>query len=416
MTAEFISVGTEILMGYIVNTNAAFLAKECVGLGISCMYQSTVGDNAKRLKEAIATAANRCDIVIVTGGLGPTEDDLTKEMAAEYFGLELKEDEKALSDIKEYFIKRGIDFTENNRKQALVPEGAICLYNPNGTAPGIIIENEQAIVILLPGPPREMQAMWNDQVKPYLAGKTDVSFYSTMVKICGVSESLVEELIIDLVESSNPTVATYASDGEVSIRVTASAEDEKTAKKLVKPIVKDLKSRFGDSVFATSAEESLEGSLIELLEKNEMTISTAESCTAGLLAGRIVNVSGASEVFKEGVITYSNKAKRDRLGVKKSTLAKYSAVSAEVAKEMVKGLMALTKSDVGVSVTGYAGSDSEEEPDAGLVYIAVSVRGNIKVSKFNFRGNRNKVRNSAVANALTMTRMCLFEYIHENEK
>lgn len=414
MTAEIICVGTEILMGNIVNTNAAFIAERLAILGITNYYQTVVGDNEKRVEDTIKLAMSRSDIVILSGGLGPTEDDLTKEIAARCMDKDLVFDERAWEEIETFFNKRGIKLTENNRKQAFVPKDSIVMYNPNGTAPGIIMEGNGKIIILLPGPPIELIPMFKDQVEPYLAEKSNCAFYSKMVKLCGIGESEAETEIADLIHSNNPTVATYAKTGEVHIRVTGSGEDEKSAKKVVKPVVKDLKARFGSKIYSTEENATLEESVVELLSNNGLTISTAESCTGGLLCGRIINAPGASEIIKEGIVTYSNKAKRTRLGVKKSTLNKYGAVSEQTAKEMVKGVLGLTKADTALAVTGIAGPDGgTEEKPVGLVYIACSVCGNTKVEKFQFRGNRQKIRESATTQALTMLRMSILEYLSE---
>ena len=414
MIAEIVCVGTEILMGNIVNTNAKYIAENLAILGISNYYQTVVGDNEARLTETIKLALSRSDIVILVGGLGPTEDDLTKEVAAKCLNKEMSLDERAWNEIKNYFDKRGLKLTDNNKKQALVPEGALVMYNPNGTAPGIIMEDEGKTVILLPGPPLEMIPMFDDQVKPYLQTKSHCAIYSTMVKMCGTGESIVATEIDDLIHSDNPTVATYAKTGEVHVRVTGSAEDEKAAKKLVKPVVKELKARFGAKIYTTDENVTLEESIVDLLAKNDLTVATAESCTGGLLAGRIINVPGASEIIKEGVVTYSNKAKRHRLSVKKSTLEKHGAVSEQTAREMVKGILALTKADTALSVTGIAGPDggSEEKP-VGLVYIGCSVCGKVRVEKFQFKGSRQKIRESATTQALTLLRMCILEYLSE---
>jgi len=414
MIAETICVGTEMLMGNIVNTNATRIAEQLAMIGITHYYQTVVGDNEARLTDTIKLALSRSDIVILSGGLGPTGDDITKEVAAKCMGKELVFDEKAWDEITTYFLKRGIKLTENNRKQAMVPVGAKVLYNPNGTAPGIIMEENDKIVILLPGPPIELIPMLEDQVKPFLQEKSDVFYFTKMVKLCGKGESVVESEIEDLVKCDNPTVATYAKTGEVHIRVTGAAADEKEARKLVKPVVKELKARFGANIYTTEEEVSLEESVVDLLAKNNLTVAVAESCTGGLLAGRIINVPGASEIIKEGIVTYSNKAKRTRLGVKKSTLQKHTAVSEQVAKEMVKGVLGLTKADTALSVTGYAGPDGGTEDDpVGTVYIGCSVCGRSNVYRFQFRGSRQKIRESATTQALTVLRMNILEYVSE---
>ncbi len=415
MKAEIICVGTEILMGNIVNTNAAYISRGLAGLGVSCYYQSVVGDNDGRLAEVFNEAAKRADIVILSGGLGPTEDDLTKETVAKTMGRQLIEDEKAWKQIKKFFEKRDIKYTDNNRKQALVPEGARVLYNKNGTAPGIIVEGEEVTAILLPGPPGELIPMWDDQVVPYIKEKSDVVFVSEMVKLCGVGESLVETELKDLIDAqSNPTIATYAKVGEVDIRVTASGTDEKAAHKLVKPVVKEIKKRFGSYIFTTDENVTLEAAVMQLLDENKLTLATAESLTGGMLTSRLINVPGASEVIKTGFVTYSNKSKRKYLGVKRSTLEKHGAVSEQCAKEMVKGCQTATKADAAISLTGIAGPDGgTDEKPVGLTYIGVSVLGKIKVKKFVFSGEREKIRESATATALTMLRHSLLENLTE---
>ena len=372
MNAEIICVGTELLLGNIVNTNAAFIAERISRLGIGCYNQCVVGDNMDRVLAQLKESSSRSEIIILSGGLGPTEDDMTKEAVAEFNKLPLIEDAVSRKSITDYFAKRGIEPTENNWKQALVPKGAIPVPNANGTAPGIILETKKNTYILLPGPPIELEAMFDDEIMPYLASKQDSVLYSRTVKIVGIGESKAETMIKDLIDAqTNPTIATYAKTAEVHIRVTASASDDKEAKKLVKPVVKEIKARFGEHVYAAEDGVSLEKAIIDLLESNKMTLSTVESCTGGLIASSIVSVSGASEVFKCGLVTYSNKSKRKLAGVKKGTLDKHGAVSAQVATEMAKGGAAATKSDVCISVTGIAGPDGgTEEKPVGLVYIA----------------------------------------------
>lgn len=415
MTVELISVGTEILLGSIVNTNAAYLAEQCAGLGLSCYYQSVVGDNAERLALTLKCAMERADIVILSGGLGPTEDDLTKETAAKLCGSRLVDNEDWRKRISEFFDARGMKPTENNWKQAKVPEGAIVLDNPNGTAPGLIMEQKNVRIILLPGPPNELVPMFENSVKPYLEQLAPGAIYSQTVKICGVGESKVETEIKDLIDAqTNPTLATYAKTGEVHLRVTASAESEKEAKKLTKPMVKELKARFGADIYTTEDDVTLEKAVEDLLLANKLTLTCAESCTGGLLAARLVNVPGSSEVFKAGLVTYSNKAKRKLLNVKKSTLQKYGAVSAKTAEEMAKGAAFASKCDVTVATTGIAGPDGgTKEKPVGLVYIACSVKGKVTVKEYHFTGSRAKVRESTVSAALTLMRSCILEYISD---
>lgn len=412
MTVEIICVGTELLLGNIVNTNAAYLAEKCAGMGLSCYYQSVVGDNAGRLTEAVRTAVGRSDIVILSGGLGPTEDDLTKETAAAVMGKELFMDEESKRDIEAYFKRRNMEATNNNWKQALIPEGGIVLKNHNGTAPGVIMRNESTHVILLPGPPMELIPMFEESVMPYLNGLEPGIIYSQTVKTCGVPESKVETILKDLIDAqTNPTIATYAKTGEVHIRVTAKADGEKEAKKLIKPVVKELKTRFGHDIYTTDEETTLEKSVVDLLLANDLSVTCAESCTGGMLSARLINIPGVSEVYKCGYVTYSNKAKRKILGVKKSTLQKYGAVSPQTAEEMAKGAAFMYKADVSVSVTGIAGPDGgTQEKPVGLVYIACNVKGNVTVQEYHFIGNRAKIRESAVTSALILMRRCMLEY------
>lgn len=412
MTVEIICVGTEILLGNIVNTNAAYIAEKCAGLGLSCYYQSVVGDNEERLTHVLSTAVDRSDVVILSGGLGPTEDDLTKEVAAKVCGKKLYVNDECMERISEYFANRDIEPTENNWKQARIPEGAMVMQNNNGTAPGIIIETEASKLILLPGPPNELTPMFEESVVPYLETLTSEVIDSQTVKICGVPESEVETRVKDMIDSqTNPTLATYAKTGEVHIRVTASAGSHKEARKLIKPVVKELKSRFGYDVYSTEEDTTLEKAVVELLQGNGLTVTSAESCTGGMLSARLINVPGASDIFKVGFVTYSNKAKRKFLGVKKSTLQKYGAVSRQTAGEMAKGAAFNNKADVAVAITGIAGPDggSEEKP-VGLVYIACNVKGNITVKEYHCKGNRAKIRESATSSALILMRSCVLEY------
>lgn len=412
MVVELVSVGTELLLGNIVNTNTQFLAEKCAGLGLTMYYQTVVGDNHDRMAEVIRTALERSDIVILNGGLGPTEDDMTKEVCAEVMELPLLEDAHSVERIQAFFKdSTSKDISDNNWKQALAPAGAKILDNDNGTAPGYIVEKDGKTAILLPGPPDEMIPMFMEQVYPYLKELQPEVIYSQIVKVCGMGESRLENELKDLIEQqTNPTIATYAKVGEVHIRVTAKAEDEESAKKLIKPVVKEIKHRLGDKVYSTKENETLEMAVVKLLEKYELTVTTAESCTGGLLAGRLLNVPGASDVYKEGFITYSNKAKRKYLEVSKSILKKYGAVSEQTAKEMAIGGVFATDCDACVAVTGIAGpgGGSEEKP-VGLVYIATYMKDHVKVKEYHFKGNREKIREQAVVKALNLLRRSILD-------
>ena len=412
MVVEVISVGTELLLGNIVNTNAQFLAEKCALLGLSMYYQTVVGDNRERLADAVKTGLDRSDILILTGGLGPTEDDITKEVCAEVMGFPLAEDPHTRELIEAYF-KNSIytEIPDNNWKQAVVPQGAIVLDNHNGTAPGLILEKDGKTAILLPGPPAELYPLFMDGVYPYLQHLCPDIIFSQMVKICGVGESQVEDKLLDLINAqTNPTIAPYAKTGEVHLRITASAPDEAAARELIKPVVKEIKRRLGNAVYSLKEEETLEMAVVRLLQKYELTVATAESCTGGLLAGRLVNVPGVSEVFREGFITYSNKAKRKILDVNKTTLRKYGAVSKETAKEMATGGVFATDADACVAITGLAGPDgATDEKPVGLVFIACYMKDKVHVEKYQFKGNRNKIREQAVVKALDLLRRSILE-------
>lgn len=416
MVTELIAVGTEILLGNIVNTNSAYLSEKCAELGLAVYYQSVVGDNPDRMKSVIKTALDRSDVIILTGGLGPTEDDLTKEITAEVMGFPLVEDahtrelmEAYLREYEKNHPQRRI--TKNNYKQTMVPEGAIVMDNHNGTAPGLIMEKKGKTAILLPGPPNEMVPMFEESVYPYLRKKQPEIIYSRMVKISGIGESQVAEEIQDLIDKqTNPTIAPYAKTGEVHLRVTAKAEDEKKCKEMIKPIVRELKKRFGKNVFATREDKTLEEAVVDLLKEKNMTLSLAESCTGGAVAARIVNVPGASDALMCGYVTYTNRAKRKCLGVKKSTLNKEGAVSAKCAKEMAKGGAKAARTDVCLSVTGLAGpGGGTKETPVGTVFMGCTCAGKTTTREFHFTGNRSRIRGQAVAQALTFIRDSLLE-------
>lgn len=414
MVVELITVGTEILLGNIVNTNTQYLAEKCALLGLSMYHQVTVGDNRERLFAVLETALNRSDVVILTGGLGPTEDDLTKEVCAEVMGFDLVEDEHTRERISKYF-KNNIykEIPDNNWKQAMIPQGATVLDNSNGTAPGLIMEKDGKTAILLPGPPNELKPLFTEQVFPYLQSRQPEVIRSQMVKICGYGESQVEDKLIDLINTqTNPTIATYAKTAEVHLRVTAKAANEDEAKTLLKPVVKEIKNRFDNAVYTTKEEETLEMAVVRLLKKHELTVTTAESCTGGLIAGRLVNVPGASEVFREGFITYSNKAKRKYLDVSKGTLKKYGAVSEQTAKEMATGGVFATDADACIAVTGIAGPDADGEKPVGLVYIACYMKDKVKVEEYHFKGNREKIREQSVVKALDFLRRSILSNYH----
>lgn len=414
MIVELVCVGTEILLGNIVNTNAAYLSEMCARLGLSMYYQSVVGDNEERMMQVIKQAVDRSDVVILCGGLGPTQDDMTKEVAAKVMGKALVEDahsKECIMHMMGAHIKNNAQnkITANNWKQALIPESAIVLDNANGTAPGLIIEENGKIVILLPGPPNELIPMFENQVYPYLHKKQPEVIVSSMVKICGIGESLAEDMIRDLIDvQTNPTIATYAKTGEVHLRVTAKAETEEHAHALIRPMVEELKKRFGNTIFTTDEKVSLEESIVRQLVEKNLTVTTVESCTGGGLAARIINVPGASDVIKQAYITYSDEAKIAVAGVEREIIDTYTAVSEQTAAQMAQGGVAHSGSDIAISVTGIAGpGGGTKDKPVGLVYIGCCYRGNTIVKEYRFYGNRSKVREQAVVKGLTLLRECM---------
>ena len=416
MTAELICVGTELLLGNIVNTNGAYIAQKCADLGLSMYYQSVVGDNMRRLCKCFRAAMKRSDVVILCGGLGPTQDDLTKEAVAKVLKRELVEDKKSRKHI-EKFMKQylrntpGKAITQNNWKQALIPEGAIAVENDNGTAPGIIVEEGEKVAILLPGPPGELIPMFESKIYPYLHKRQPEIISSRTLKICGIGESQAETDIRDLIQKQkNPTVATYAKPGEVHIRLTARAVDEEEAQKLIEPVAIELRHRFGEALYTEREEMTLEGAVVELLKERGLTVTTVESCTGGALSARIVDVPGASEVLKQGFVTYSNKAKRKLVKVKKSTLKEQGAVSRKCAKEMAEGGAAAAGADGALSVTGFAGPQGgTDRYPVGTVFIGCCFKGKTRVKECHFNGDRSSVREQAVVNALVLLRQCILE-------
>ena len=412
MTVEIICVGTELLLGNIVNTNAAFLAEQCADLGLSCYYQTVVGDNRERLLATVKTGLERSDILLFSGGLGPTKDDLTKETVAEALGLPLVEDASSRKLIADYFAMRGMTPTENNWKQALIPQGAWCIENKNGTAPGVGICQDGRYVFLMPGPPNELKPMFTESIVPFLRKLEKDVIVSVTVKVVGIGESAAETLVADLMEEqSNPTLAPYAKTGEVHFRITAKAENREAAQALIAPMKKELEARFGSHVYTTKTEVTLEQALAELLMEKRYTMTTAESCTGGMIAARMVNVPGISQVLKAGFVTYANEAKTGFLGVKRETLRTYGAVSAQTAEEMAKGAAQAAGADVAVSVTGVAGPDGGTlDKPVGLVYIGCYVCGQVWTTEHRFSGNRAKIRESTTAAALVQLRKRILEY------
>ncbi|MBE6898542.1 MAG: competence/damage-inducible protein A, partial [Ruminococcaceae bacterium] len=371
-SAEILCIGTELLMGNTVNTNATYIAKGLAQNGINVYHQAVVGDNPQRLKESLDLAFSRSDIVITTGGLGPTYDDLSKETIAAWFGKELVLHEDSLRHIEDFFQRLGREMTANNRKQAMMPQDCTVFPNPNGTAPGCAIEKDGKVAFMLPGPPREMRPMFDNYVIPYLQKDSDTVLVSKMIHLFGIGESMLEHKLHDImVESSNPTLAPYAKEGEVQLRVTARVHRDEDAEAILQPMMDKVSEIAGEFIYGIDIGDLQTAAVTRLKEKG-LHVATAESCTGGYVSKRITEVDGASSVFDCGVCSYSNDIKEKVLGVSHDTLVAYGAVSEQTAREMAAGVRRLSGAEIGVSTTGIAGpgGGSPEKP-VGLVYVAV---------------------------------------------
>ena len=403
---ELISVGTEILLGDILNTDAQFLSIELARLGISVIHQSTVGDNRERLLAQLKEAADRSDIIILSGGLGPTPDDLTKEVCCEFFGKKMFLHEPTVEKIKTYFSTKGMEMAQNNLKQAMLPKDCVIFPNDNGTAPGMAIEKDGVHILVLPGPPRELKPMFRNCAVPYLMQFSDRIIVSHNIRTFGIGESLMAEKVNDLFDAENPTVAPYAKDGEALLRVTAMARTKEEAENLCKPVINEIKNRLDGFVYGVDY-TCIEEAVIEKLKEKQMKVATAESCTGGLIAKRITDVPGASEVFDCGIISYANEIKHRVLGVSEDDLNKYGAVSEPVARQMAQGALKVSGADIAVSVTGIAGPDSDStNKPVGLVYIGLADRDNVWVRELRTsRKDRSYNRYVSASNALNMIRL-----------
>ena len=409
-TAEIISVGTELLLGSVANTDAMDVSRALSELGINVYFHTVVGDNPKRLKSAVQIAKTRADIIITTGGLGPTCDDLTKQTIAEAFGKKLVYDEVEGENIKRYFATRlqSYTMTENNLRQALLPEKCTVFHNEWGTAPGCAFEADGIHVLMLPGPPRECRSMLENCAVPYLKRLADSEIRSHNIHVIGMTESAVEDKLRDMMLAlENPTLAPYAKDGEVLLRVTAKAASKDEADDLMRPVIKDVLDILGDVVYGID-KKSLEATVLEFLAEKGKTLATAESCTGGLTAKRITDAAGASRSYIGGVVTYSNESKHALLGVDRNLIEEKGAVSAEVAAQMAKGVRLRLGSDIGIGITGIAGPDSDESGTAvGTVYISLADGVTAYCRCLHLGAERARVRNSAAINALDMVRRYL---------
>jgi len=409
LQAEVISTGTEILLGYIVNTDAQYLSRELARLGIEVTLHTVVGDDREIMKSALRDALKRVDLVFTTGGLGPTSDDITKEVVAEVLGRPIVLDEESLKAMEAFFAAQGKGLPEAVVRQAYFPAGARVLPNPVGTAPGAIIQVDGKAIVILPGPPRELRAMFTTSVVPYLEalpGRGPV-LYVRVYKLTSIPEYAVHDALRDLAATTNPTLGFLARPGEVHVRVTARAGTAEEARKLVDLTGAEIYRRLGEYVFATD-DEKIEATVGTLLQKCGLTLSVAESCTAGLLGGRITNVPGSSAYFLGGVIAYSNELKERILGVPRETLDRCGAVSEETAVAMVRGVCALTGADIGLAVTGVAGpGGGTSEKPVGLVYIALAAEQHLDCRRFVLPGHRGAVREGTVNTALNMLKRYL---------
>lgn len=406
MTAEILSIGTELLMGQIANTDAQYISRRLAELGVNLYRHTTVGDNPARVKEALGEAIGRADIVITTGGLGPTEDDLTKEMVAEFFGLSMEMHAPSLAALTERMNRLGREITPNNYKQAMMPRGAIVMPNLRGTAPGAIVERDGKAVAILPGPPHEMQDMFERQLAPYLHGRTGVRIDSRFLHVCGIGESSLETMLIDLFHSDNPTLALYCGAGEVQARLSARVAEGEDSAPLLDPLEAEIRRRAGRAVYGEGRHLTLAAAVVGGLARARKTVACAESLTGGMLASRLVDVPGASAVLSEAYVTYSNEAKTRLLGVSEQTLRQFGAVSAQCAREMAEGAMRASGADCALSTTGIAGPDGgTPEKPVGLVYVGVATRDGCETLELRLRGERDWIRELTCVNALNALRL-----------
>lgn len=402
MKTAILTVGTEILFGQIVNTNAAYLSQKLNELGFDVMYHYSVGDNPVRLEELIHLAFRDCDMIFTTGGLGPTQDDLTKETIAKAMGDRIVINDDAMEALKEHYLRSKRPMTENNLKQAYMPESAVMLPNDQGTAPGFWLEKNGRIIVSMPGPPREMKNMFEKEVLPRLKKIQDSVIYYRILRTFGLGESKMETVLLPLIDNqTDPTIATYAKEGECSLRIASKRETMDEAQKAVDEMTEKVMDIIGPYVYSKDNEELIDV-VCRILVSKGISVSCAESCTGGLFSGTLINYPGISSVFDRGLVTYSNRAKIEELGVNRDTLEKFGAVSAQTAAEMAEGLEKKTGSDICISVTGIAGPDGgTEEKPVGLVYIGVRWKGRTQVVKTEGRNvNRQWNRNYAVLNML----------------
>ena len=407
MICEILSVGTELLMGQIANTDAQFLSRRLSALGITLYRQTTVGDNPARVKQALGEALARSDLVITTGGLGPTEDDLTKEMVAEYFGLKMILHQESLDAIARFFDAVGRPMRENNKKQAYMPEGAFVMPNRKGTAPGCVVEKGGKLVAVLPGPPFELQDMYEQQLEPFLLRRSDRAIVSRYLHIVGVGESEVETRLKDLFHGESPTLALYCNPGEVTARLTVMCGRDEDAAARLAPLENEIRRRMGDALYAEGLDASLPKEIVRLLTERGETLTAAESLTGGMLASSIVDVPGASRVLGQSRVTYANEAKADILGVPWEILNGVGPVSEACARAMAEGALRISGADWALSTTGLAGPDGgTPETPVGTVFVALAGKHiETQVKRLAFRSDRARIRSMTCLHALNLLRL-----------
>ena len=407
---EIISVGTELLLGHVTNTDARDISEMLSKIGINVKYHTVVGDNPERLRRCVETAKSRADIIITTGGLGPTCDDLTKQILAEAFGLKLVENKTERDGLYDY-IRYGMKFSDNNFTQALLPEGCTVFHNNCGTAPGCGFEKDGKIVVMIPGPPKECNAMFRESAVPYLRRLSEELIVSHSVRIFGIGESSIDDIFADeMNRMTNPTMAPYAKECDCLLQITAKAKSEDEAESMIAPVMEHVMKRLGDFVYGVDV-ECIEESVIKLLREKNMTFSAAESCTGGELAKRFTDMPGASAFFKGGVVTYTNEAKAKLLGIDPALIEEKGAVSYEVAKAMAENVRALLGTDIGVGVTGLAGPDGDGVHEVGTVFVSLAVEGETFVKELHLGAMRTRsfVRRMAGNHVYDMMRRWLSE-------
>lgn len=396
MKTSILAVGTELLFGQTVNTNAAFLSDKLNHMGFDVMYHFVVGDNPARLKAKLAEAFRDTDLVILTGGLGPTQDDLTKEMVAEYMGKGMHLDKNVLEQLEEFFEKRGKAMAENNKKQAYLPDGCTPFYNASGTAPGFALCTDSKTAICLPGPPREMKWLWDNGVREYLEQFMDKKMFYRVIRTIGIGESDLETLLMPVIDGqTDPTVATYAKEGECTLRVASQRDTIEEAEAAVNEMIERIDSLAGDFIYSYD-DEDLKEVVVRILKEKGLTITSAESCTGGKFPAAITDVAGASDVLSSAYITYSNESKIKELGVPAELIDRYGVVSPQVAEAMAVGAKARSGADIAVSVTGYAGPEADPGHEAGEAYIGFAIgdktgHHDVSTSRNDRKWNRNYI-------------------------